>query len=106
MTKIERTEHQVVVRSGSATLTLDKEVGKVRMQRKLLFWAKKPLERALSDIASIDMEGSVDRASGVELCRPMLVMHDGSAWALPHTGQSDAAETASVLNDFLGLPGT
>ena len=103
MTKIERSEQQLVMTSGSTTLTLDRKADKIRMQRKLLFWAKKPLERALSDIASIDMEGNVDRASGVELCRPILVMRDGSAWVLPHSDRPDATETTSVLRNFLGF---
>ena len=105
MASIERTQHQLVVRSGSTTLTLDKVSGKASMQRKLLFWARKPMERPLADIASINVDTNIDRASGVELCNPILVMRDGSAWALPHTDRTDATETASVLRSFLGIAG-
>jgi hypothetical protein len=103
MTDIARTQHQLVVQSGSTTLTLDKESGKASMQRKLLFWARRPIGRPLADIASISVNANIDRASGVELCSPMLIMRDGSAWALPHTDRRDATETASVLRNFLGI---
>lgn len=105
MASIERSQHQLVVRSGSTTLTLDKESGKASMQRKLLFWARKPIERPLADIASISVDANIDRASGVELCSPMLVMRDGSAWAIRHTDRADATETAAVLRNFLGIAG-
>jgi hypothetical protein len=105
MANIERTQQRLVVQSGSTTLTLDKESGRASMQRKLLFWARKPIERPLGDIASINVDANVDRASGVELCSPMLVMRDGSAWALPHTDRTDATETATVLRSFLGIAG-
>jgi hypothetical protein len=103
MAKIERAQQQLSVQSGSTTLTLDKDSGNAAMQRKLLFWARKPIERPLTDIASVHVDANIDRASGVELCSPMLVMRDGSAWALPHTDKADATETASVLRSFLGV---
>ena len=105
MTNIERFTAAALVQSGSRTLTLDKESGKASMQRKLLFWARRPIERPLADIASISVDANIDRASGVELCSPMLVMRDGSAWALPHTDRTDATKTASVLRSFLGIAG-
>ena len=73
------------LKSGSTTLTLDKNAGKATMQRKLLFWARKPLERPLSDFVQVTIDANVDRAAGVELCSTTLVMRDGSAWALPPT---------------------
>ena len=95
MTKIERAQQQLVVQSGSTTLTLSKESGKATMQSKLLFWAKKPRERPLADIVGVNVDAGIDRASGVELCNPMLVMRDGSAWALPHTDRKDATDNAT-----------
>jgi hypothetical protein len=102
-TKIERAEQQLVVQSGSTTLTLDKASGKAALQSKLLFWARKPRERLLADIVGVNVDAGIDRASGVELCNPMLVMRDGSAWALPHTDRKDATETASEIRNFLGI---
>jgi hypothetical protein len=103
MTSIDRSEQRLVVQSGSTTLTLDKAAARVVMQRKTLFWARKPIERPLADIASIQVDANVDRASGVELCSPMLVMRDGSAWALPHTERKDATDTAAAIRAFLGI---
>jgi hypothetical protein len=104
MTNIDRTEQRLVVREGSTTLTLDKGGAKALMERKMLLWARKPMERPLGDIVSVSVDANVDRASGVELCSPMLVMRDGSAWALPHTDRKSATETAGVIRSFLSIP--
>jgi hypothetical protein len=100
MTKIERTSQRLVLQSGSTTPVLDKENARATMQRKLLFWARKPLERPLADVTTVNVDANVDRASGVELCNAVLVMRDGSAWALPHTDRKDATETADVVRTF------
>ena len=105
MATIERASQRLVLRSGSTTLTLDKNAGKATMQRKLLFWARKPLERALSDFVQVTIDANVDRGSGVELCSTMLVMRGGSAWALPPTARKDASESAAAIREFLGLTG-
>ncbi len=73
------------------------------MQRKVLFWSRAPMSRPLADIVSVHVDANVDRASGAELCSPMMVMRDGSAWALPHTDKKDATETAAAIRDFLGI---
>ena len=73
------------------------------MQRKLFFWSRKPIERRLSDFARVTIDTSVDRASGVELCSTMLVMRDGSAWALGLTDRKEATEDAAAVRDFLGV---
>ncbi|RPI32001.1 MAG: hypothetical protein EHM67_17075 [Hyphomicrobiaceae bacterium] len=105
MAAIERAPQRLVLKSGSTTLTLDKNAGKATMQRKLLFWARKPLERALSDFVQVTIDANVDRAAGVELCSTTLVMRDGSAWALPLTDRKDATESAVAVRVFLGLTG-
>ena len=79
-TTIERSPQRLVLRSGSTTVTLDKDASKAAMARKLLLWARRPLERPLSDVARVTVDANVDRASGVELCSTMIVMRDGSAW--------------------------
>ena len=73
------------------------------MARKLLLWARRPLERPLSDVARVTVDANVDRASGVELCSTMIVMRDGSAWALPHTDRKDATSAADAARDFLDI---
>ena len=47
----ENTPRQLVLKSGSTTLTLDKDAGKATLQRKLLIWRLKPIEAPLSDVS-------------------------------------------------------
>jgi hypothetical protein len=79
----ENTPRQLVLKSGSTTLTLDKDAGKATLQRKLLIWRLKPIEAPLSDVSKVTVDTAVDRASGVEVCHTMLVRRTGEAWALP-----------------------
>src|SRR5262245_687035 len=106
MTAIERTTERMVVSSGPTTLTIDKAAATLSMVRKILFWGKKPRQRPLSDIVSVNVDRNVDRASGVELCCVAIVMRDGSAWALPYTASEDATDTAGAIRDFLGISQT
>jgi hypothetical protein len=103
MANIERTDQRLAIRSGSTALTLDKAAAKAVMGRKMLLWSRKPIERPIADIVAVNVDASVDRASGVELCCAMLVMRDGSAWALPYTDRKDATETAGVIRSFLSI---
>ena len=99
----ETTPQRLVLKSGSTTLTLDKDAGKATMQRKLLFWALKPLELPLSEVAEIAVDAGVDRASGIEVCNTMLVSRAGAGWALPAADKKDAEKTAAAIREFLGL---
>jgi hypothetical protein len=56
---VENTQRRLVLKSGSTTLTLDKEVGKATLQRKFLLWGLKPAEAALSDIAEFTVNTAV-----------------------------------------------
>ena len=103
MTKIDRTPQQLVLKSGSTTLVLDKEAGRVVRQRKVLMWALKPMEIPLTEIAEVTVDAAVDRASGVEVCSTTLVMRTGAGWALPAADKKDAATTAAAVRDFLGI---
>jgi hypothetical protein len=104
MAKIaERSAQRMVLRAGSTTLTLDKDAGKAIMQRKLLFWALKPVEVLLTEVAEVSLDAALDRASGVEVCNTMLVTRAGAAWALPAADRKDAETTAAAIREFLGL---
>jgi hypothetical protein len=103
MTIVENTPQRLVLRSGSTTLTLDKSAGTATMQRKLLFWALKPLALPLSEVAEVTVDAGVDRASGVDVCNTMLVSRAGAAWALPAADKKDAETTAATMREFLGL---
>jgi hypothetical protein len=95
----ENTPRQMVLKSGSTTLTLDKDAGKATLQ--LLIWRLKPIEAPLSDVSDVTIDTAVDRASGVEVCHTMLVRRTGEAWALPAADKKDAEINASAIRDFL-----
>ena len=97
----ENTPRQLVLKSGSTTLTLDKDAGKATLQRKLLIWRLKPIEAPLSDVSDVTVDTAVDRASGVEVCHTMLVRRTGEAWALPAADKKDAEINASAIRNFL-----
>lgn len=99
----EKTDRKLVLRSGSTTLTLDKDAGLAQLQRKLLMFNLKPMRTPLSDIASFEVDAGVDRASGIEVCNTMLVTREGGAWAVPAADKRDAEATAAELKAFLGL---
>lgn len=63
MATIENTPQRLVLRSGSTTLTLDGEMGKVSMQRKMLFWNRAPRSRKRSPRSSMprSIRPSTDR---------------------------------------------
>jgi hypothetical protein len=103
MTSIERTPQKMILKSGSTTLTFDKAAGKAIRQRKVLLWARPPMECSLSNIADVTVDAATDRASGVEICSTMLVMRDGAGWALPAADKKDATATTAAVRDFLGL---
>jgi hypothetical protein len=104
MAKItESTPQRMTLQSGSTTLILDKDAGKATMQRKLWFWSLKPMEALLAEVASIEVDAGVDRASGIDVCNTMLVTRVGAAWALPAADKKDAEATAVAIRNFLGL---
>jgi hypothetical protein len=99
----ERTPERLVLKSGSTTLTLDKTVDKVILQRKFLFWGLKPAEMPLSEITDVTIDTAVDRASGVEVCHTMLIMRDGKGWAYPAAHKKDAETNAAAMRHFLAI---
>jgi hypothetical protein len=102
---VESSPQRLVLRSGSTTLTLDKAAGRATLQRKMLFWALKPVEHSLADVTDTSVDVAVDRASGVEVCHTMLVMRAGDGWALPAADKKNAEASAKAVREFLGLGG-
>ena len=99
---LENTQTRLSLKSGS-TLTLDKTSGKITLQRKLLFWQKKPVEKPLSEVVAVSVDAGVDRASGVEICHTMVIFQTGDAWALSAADKNEAQGNASAIRDFLHL---
>jgi hypothetical protein len=103
MTQIERDGQQMVIRSGSAVVTLDKGARRAVLNRSLLFWTRRPKQRSLEDMSDVVVRASVDRASGVAVYHILLVMRDGERWLVPAGDKQDATRTATALRAFLGL---
>ena len=101
----EQTSQRLALKSGSTTLTLDKDTGKASLQRKILFFALKPVEQPLADIVDVTLDAAIDRASGVEVCHTMLINRAGAGWALAGADKKDAIATIAAVRAFLGLPG-
>ena len=93
---VETTPQRLVLKSGSTTLTLDKATGKAILQRK-------PVEAPLSEITDITIDTALDRASGVEICHTMLIMHGSEGWALPAADRTDAETNAAAMRHFLAI---
>ena len=72
MATIESTPRRLVLQSGSTTLTLDKEGGKVSMQRKVLFWSRAPIEKRLAEIADATGVGLETAKSRLRYARTAL----------------------------------
>lgn len=103
MPVIENSPQRLVLKSGSTTITFDKDAGKAIMQRKMLLWGLKPIETPLSDVTDVTIDAGVDRASGVEVCNTMLVTRSGTGWALPAADKNEAQANAAAMRDFLGM---
>jgi hypothetical protein len=103
MATIESTPHRLVLKAGSTTVTLDKEAGKVTMQRKMLFWSRAPFEKALSEIVDATVDTAVDRASGIEVCNTMLISRAGEGWAVHASDKKEAEANACRIKEFLAI---
>ena len=103
MTKIERTPDRLALQSGSTSIVLDKKAGEAVLQRKLLFWARKPVTRSLNSIRRVTVDTSMDRASKAEICSIMLLMREGGGWALTARDKQDATSADTTTREFLGI---
>ena len=50
MIRVEFGQQRITLQSGSTTIVLDKTAGTATLQRKVLFWMMKPIERPLSGL--------------------------------------------------------
>ena len=62
MPVIESSPNRLVLKSGSTTLTLDRDADRAALQRKIVFWSLKPSEMSLSQIADVSAGMAVDSA--------------------------------------------
>ena len=102
MANIEISQHKLVLKQGSTTLTLDKDAGKATLQQRLLLWNKKPIEFALSDIDDIAVRSETDGLSGAKIHHSVLLRRSGEIAVLTTEEAKDAAETVKTLREFVG----
>ena len=100
---LENTQTHLSIKSGS-TLTLDKTSGKITLQRKLMFWQKKPVEKPLSEVVAVSVDAGVDRASGVEICHTTVIFKAADAWRCPRLIRMKRKATPPAIRNFLHLP--
>ena len=103
MSVTQNTQDRLVLQSAGATLSFDRKAEKAALQRKGFLWKPKPLEEPLSNIANIEVDAGVDRASGVEVCNTMIIFKSGAAWAFSANDKTEAQETAKLVRKFVGL---
>jgi hypothetical protein len=99
----ENTQDRLVLQSGGATLSFDKQAKKAELQRKGFLWKPKPLSEPLGSVAEIAVDSGVDRASGVEICNTMVIFRDGAAWAFGANDKAEAQANAEAVRKFLGM---
>jgi len=100
----ESAPNRLVLKSGSTSLTLDKDSGRAVLQRKIVIWRPKPAEEPLADITKVSTDMVVDRASGVEIWHTMLVFRSGAGWAFPAAEKQEAHDNVTAIRQFLDLP--
>lgn len=106
MITIERnTPQQLILHAGSTTVALDKDANKAVLQRKLLFWSRKPVERPLSSVTQVRINTDVDPASKAETFSTMLLLREGGGWVLSAKDKQDATEALGAVQEFLGISG-
>jgi hypothetical protein len=104
MLRIDRDPQRLVLTSGSTTVVLDKEANQAVLQRKLLFWARKPVTVPLVSIADTRVETNIDSASKAEICSVMLRLREGGGWVLSARDKQDAAAAVAAAKEFLDRP--
>ena len=99
----ENTPQRLGLRSGSNTLTLDKEAGTASLGRKMLFFNLKPRVLPLSDFTEVKLDEVKDPVSGALVSHTMLVGRSGTSWVFAEAEKKDAEAAIATVRTFLGL---
>ena len=99
----ENTPQRLVLRSGSNTLTLDKDAGTASLGRKMLFFNLKPVVRPLSDFTEVKLDEVKDPVSGAMVSHTMLTTSSGTSWVFAEAEKKDAEAAIAAVRGFLGL---
>jgi hypothetical protein len=103
MITLDSSSQRMVLRSGSTTIILDKATNTATLQRKFLFWARRPVERQLQSVTQARVNTEIDPASKAEMCSMMLVLREGGGWVLSARDKQDATAAVAAVREFIGL---
>lgn len=103
MATIECTPQRLVLCIGTATLVLDRAAGTASLERKGLFWNRKPVTIALDDISGVAMAPAFERSCGVASSYLLLATRSRTELELPPFGKADVEAAADGIRSFLGL---
>ena len=103
MIRIERGQQRITLQSGSTTVVLDKAAGTAALQRKVLFWMMKPVERPLSAIVEARIHKNIDAGSKAEMYSTMLVFREGGSWLLTAKDKQNASDVVAAMHKFRGV---
>ena len=102
MIRVELGQQRITLQSGSTTIVLDKTAGTATLQRKVLFWVMKPIERPLSALVEARIHKNIDTASKTQMYSTMLVFREGSSWLLSARDKQDASDVVAAMHKFRG----
>ena len=103
MAKIEVTPSKLILKAGSTTLTLDKDIRTGHTAAKgCCCGAKSRFKFALSDIDDIAVKSDKDAMSGASIHHSVLHRRTGEVTVLTTEEAKDAAETVKTLREFVG----
>ena len=103
MISLDSSPQRLVLRSGSTTIILDKANNTATLQRKFLFWMRKPVERQLPSVTQARVNTDIDPASKAEMCSMMLGLREGGGWVLSARDKQDATAAVAAVREFLGI---
>ena len=100
---VENATQQLVLKSGSTSVTLDKAAGTATLQRKIMFISLKPASVPLAEIADVILDTVMDPASHAEIDHAMLKLRAGGGWALAANDRKSALAAVAAIRGFLGM---
>lgn len=103
MISLDSSPQRLVLRSGSTTIILDKANNTATLQRKFLFWMRKPVELQLPSVTQARVNTDIDPASKAEMCSMMLDLREGGGWVLSARDKQDATAAVAAVREFLGI---
>jgi hypothetical protein len=103
MANIATESDRVILHDGGTTLTLDKAAGEAVLERKVLFWNKKPVVFPLDEIDDIAVKSEKDAMSGATLHHSVMHRRSGEVTVLTTEPPEDAEATVEALRSFIGL---